>query len=71
MMTPCTAFKLHVRRAVRWLNHPDFSVAGAEAVKALLYAGWDFVDESANGTEDIWWILEGQNYPRLLWETSH
>ena len=31
-------------------------------------AGWDFVDETANGTEDIWWILEGQSYPRLWWE---
>jgi len=31
-------------------------------------AGWDFVDEAANGTEDIWWILEGQDYPRLWWE---
>jgi len=31
-------------------------------------AGWDFVDETANGMEDIWWILEGQDYPRLWWE---
>ncbi len=31
-------------------------------------AGWDFVGESTNGTEDIWWILEGQDYPRLWWE---
>jgi hypothetical protein len=31
-------------------------------------AGWDFVDETTNGTEDIWWILEGQDYPRLWWE---
>jgi len=31
-------------------------------------AGWDFVDETANGTEDTWWILEGQDYPRLTWE---
>ena len=31
--------------------------------------GWDFVGESANGTEDIWWILEGLDYPRLWWET--
>jgi len=22
----------------------------------------------ANSTEDIWWILEGQDYPRLWWE---
>ncbi|MBN2181167.1 MAG: hypothetical protein JW715_04575 [Sedimentisphaerales bacterium] len=31
-------------------------------------AGWDFVGEAANGTEDIWWINEGQDYPRLWWE---
>jgi len=34
----------------------------------FLNAGWDFVDETENGTEDIWWILEGQDYPRLWWE---
>ena len=31
-------------------------------------AGWDFVDETENGTRDIWWILEGQDYPRLWWQ---
>ena len=31
-------------------------------------AGWDFVDESANGTEDIWKICNGAAYPRLWWE---
>ncbi len=33
-------------------------------------AGWDFMDEIQNGTEDIWWINEGQDYPRLLWELT-
>jgi hypothetical protein len=28
------------------------------------------VDESENGTDDIWWILEGQDYPRLFWELT-
>jgi hypothetical protein len=23
-----------------------------------------------NGTEDIWWILDGQDYPRLWWEAK-
>ena len=36
----------------------------------FLDEGWDFVDETKNGTEDIWWILEGQDYPRLAWETE-
>ena len=34
----------------------------------FLEAGWDFVGETENGTEDVWWILEGQDYPRLIWE---
>jgi hypothetical protein len=35
---------------------------------AFLNACWDFVSEAANGTEDIWWINEGKDYPRLWWE---
>ncbi len=31
-------------------------------------AGWDFVGEKANGTEDIWSICEGTDYPRLTWQ---
>ena len=31
---------------------------------------WDFVDDTANRTEDIWWIDEGQDYPRLWWELN-
>jgi len=29
---------------------------------------WDFVDEADNGTEEIWWIDERRDYPRLWWE---
>jgi hypothetical protein len=39
-----------------------------QTASTFLDAGWDFVDETANGTEDIWWIDEGQDYPRLWWE---
>jgi hypothetical protein len=39
-----------------------------QTTSTFLNAGWDFVDETVNGTEDIWWILEGQDYPRLWWE---
>ena len=31
-------------------------------------AGWDFVGETVNGTQDIWRINENQDYPRLNWE---
>jgi hypothetical protein len=33
-------------------------------------AGWDFVDETTNGTDDIWSICETTNYPRLMWQIS-
>ncbi|MEN6424451.1 MAG: GLUG motif-containing protein [Phycisphaerales bacterium] len=33
--------------------------------QTFLEVGWDFVDESVNGTQDIWWIAEGLAYPRL------
>ncbi|MBA7550198.1 hypothetical protein ES705_42706 [subsurface metagenome] len=41
-----------------------------QTANTFLEAGWDFIDETANGTEDIWWILEGQDYPRLSWEAA-
>jgi hypothetical protein len=39
-----------------------------QTASTFLHAGWDFIDETENGTEDIWWILEGEDYPRLWWE---
>ena len=44
------------------------TTAEMQMAGTFLDAGWDFVDETKNGTEDIWWILEGQDYPRLWWE---
>jgi len=41
-----------------------------QTAATFLDAGWDFVDETANGTEDIWWILEGKDYPKLWWEAA-
>lgn len=34
-------------------------------------AGWDFVNETPNGTKDLWWIDEGRDYPRLSWELDN
>lgn len=39
-----------------------------QTASTFLEAGWDFVNETDNGTEDIWWIDEGLDYPRLWWE---
>ena len=44
------------------------TTAEMQTAGTFLEAGWDFVDETENGTEDIWWILEGQDYPRLTWQ---
>ena len=39
-----------------------------QTAATFLEAGWDFMGEMANGTKDIWWILEGKDYPRLWWQ---
>ena len=46
------------------------TTAEMQTAGTFLEAGWDFVDESANGTEDIWSICEGTNYPRLVWQIA-
>jgi len=47
------------------------TTAEMQTATTFLEAGWDFEDETENGTEDIWWIDEGQDYPRLWWEASN
>ena len=39
-----------------------------QTASTFLEAGWDFVDETENGAEDIWRIVEGQTYPLLFWQ---
>ena len=39
-----------------------------QTAATFLDAGWDFVGEIVNGPNDIWWILEGRDYPRIWWE---
>lgn len=46
------------------------TTAEMQTAGTFLNAGWDFTGETENGTEDIWWILDGQNYPRLWWESD-
>jgi hypothetical protein len=47
------------------------TTAEMQTAGTFLEAGWDFLDETENGTDDIWWISEGQDYPRLWWELSN
>jgi hypothetical protein len=44
------------------------TTAEMQTASTFLDAGWDFVGETVNGSEDIWWIDEGKDYPRLWWE---
>ena len=46
------------------------TTAEMQTASTYLDAGWDFIDETENGTDDIWWIDEGQDYPRLWWEAA-
>jgi hypothetical protein len=34
----------------------------------FLDAGWDFVEETVNGTDDIWKLYHPEGYPLLAWE---
>jgi hypothetical protein len=34
----------------------------------FLNAGWDFVAENTNGTDNIWSICEGLSYPQFAWQ---
>jgi hypothetical protein len=47
------------------------TTAEMHTASTFLDAGWDLLDETDNGTEDIWLILEGQDYPRLWWENDN
>jgi hypothetical protein len=44
------------------------TTAEMQTATTFLEAGWDFVGETANGTEDIWDICEGIDYPKLAWQ---
>ena len=44
------------------------TTAEMQTASTFLEAGWDFVDENTNGTEDIWSICEGTNYPGFVWQ---
>ena len=46
------------------------TTAEMQKAKTFVDAGWDFAGETKNGKQDIWWIEEGKDYPRLAWETD-
>jgi hypothetical protein len=32
------------------------------------FVGWDFIGETINGPNDVWWINKGVSYPKLYWQ---
>jgi hypothetical protein len=44
------------------------TTAEMKTLSTFTDAGWDFVGETTNGTEDIWAICEGISYPKLAWQ---
>jgi hypothetical protein len=44
------------------------TTAEMQRQETFLLAGWDFVAETANGTENIWSICEGLDYPQFAWQ---
>jgi hypothetical protein len=46
------------------------TTAEMQTAATFIAEGWDFVGETVNGAEDIWWIDEGKDYPRLRWELT-
>jgi len=54
-------------------NTRDHSVSGAstedmQTEYLYVHGRWDFMGETKNGTDDIWSICEGMNYPLLVWQ---
>jgi hypothetical protein len=46
------------------------TIAEMQTASTFLEAAWDFVGETANGTEDIRWINEGKDYPQQAGTSS-
>ena len=46
------------------------TTAEMQTASTFLKVGWDFVDETVNGPNDIWKMWGGYDYPRLAWEAG-
>jgi hypothetical protein len=46
------------------------TTAEMQTAGTFLRAGWNLGGEMAMGEQNIWWILEGKDYPRLWWELT-
>jgi hypothetical protein len=46
------------------------TTAQMQTIKTFLDAGWDFVGETANGTDDLWQMPAFKSYPLLSWQEA-
>ncbi|MHC5061443.1 MAG: DNRLRE domain-containing protein [Planctomycetota bacterium] len=44
------------------------STANMQTQTTFTSVGWDFLGETTNGTEDVWAVLEGIDYPAFVWQ---
>ncbi len=49
-------------------NHVGEALTDDQMTDIASFLNWDFVGETANGTDDIWTLCEGLDSPRLSWE---
>jgi hypothetical protein len=49
-------------------NLIGLSTVEMQMQETFINAGWDFVGEAVNGTNDVWDICDGTNYPKLAWQ---
>ena len=50
------------------VNSGGRTTAQMKTRAAYVSAGWDFVGETGNGTDDIWKMPSGDGYPLLAWQ---
>jgi len=66
----CSFWDVETSGQIRSNSGVGKTTAEMQTAATFLEVGWDFVDESVNGTDETWWIHEGQDYPRLWWELN-
>ena len=44
------------------------SLTNSQMKQQNSFVGWDFLGETINGTEDIWWIIENVTYNKFNWQ---
>lgn len=67
---PNVFFKSYFLATIGPDNGYGFPLSDLSMRQRASFEGWDFVGESANGTENVWQIIEGVSYPYLSWQDA-